>query len=170
MTSANASPSGGAPEHGADVQAAVEAALEREAAQRGALLPVLHAVQEHLGYVPASAVPLIAKSLNLSRAEVHGVISFYHDFRSAPAGRHVVRLCLAEACQSMGAHVLRTHVENALRTNLHSTASDGSFTLEPVYCLGNCACAPAMQFDGELYGRVTADVFDAVLAGCKEGA
>jgi len=154
----------------ADVDAAVDAALARASDHRGALLPVLHALQDRLGYVPPSAVPAIAKALNLSRAEVHGVVSFYHDFRSAPPGRHVVRLCLAEACQAMGAHGLRARVEQALQIETRGTTEDGSVTLEPVYCLGNCACAPAMQVDGELHGRVTAAAIDAVLAACREGA
>jgi formate dehydrogenase subunit gamma len=162
----NASEGGLAPER--HVRAAVDAALAREAGRRGALLPVLHAVQERLGHVPASAVPAIAKALNLSRAEVHGVVSFYHDFRDAPPGRHVVRLCLAEACQAMGSSALRKHVEQALQVGLHGTTQDGMFTLEPVYCLGNCACAPAIQVDGELHGRVSVAAIDAVLAACAE--
>lgn len=130
----------------------------------GALLPVLHAVQDALGYVPPSAVPLIADGLNLSRAEVHGVISFYHYFRDTPPGRHTIRLCRAEACQSMNQRALEAHAVARLGIGLHGTTANGAFSFEPVYCLGNCACSPAMMIDGELYGRVTTDRFDAIVA------
>jgi formate dehydrogenase subunit gamma len=151
-------------------EAAVTAAIERESGRPGALLPVLHAVQERLGYIPAHALPRIAKALNLSRAEVHGVVSFYHDFRSAPPGRHVLRLCLAEACQAMGAQALRDHVEAALKLELPGTSADRALTLEPVYCLGNCACAPSIMIDDVLHGRVTAEHFDAIAARLREEA
>jgi len=129
----------------------------------GPLLEVLHGVQAEFGYVPADAVPLIAEVLNLSRAEVHGVISFYHHFRSAPAGRHSVQLCRAEACQSMRGRALEVHATRRLGIAMHATTADGAVTLEPVYCLGNCALAPAMLIDGELHGRVDAARFDALV-------
>jgi len=131
--------------------------------QPGALLPVLHGIQQALGYVPEEAVPLIAREMNLSRADVHGVVSFYHFFRTHPAGKRVIHLCRAEACQSMGAVKLEQHVKQRLGVDFHETTADGNFTLEPVYCLGNCACSPAMMVDGELKGRVTPDSFDAWL-------
>jgi formate dehydrogenase subunit gamma len=140
---------------------AVIAALKGEA---GALLPILHRIQNELGYVPAEAVPLVAEGLNLSRADVHGVISFYHYFRSAPPGRHVIHLCRAEACQSMDARSLEAHARTRLGVAFHETTGNGTFTLEPVYCLGNCACSPAVMVDGELYGRVTPGRFDEILA------
>ena len=130
----------------------------------GALLPVLHGIQDALGFVPEDAVPLIARELNLSRADVHGVISFYHYFRQKPAGKHVIQLCRAESCQAMGAVTLERHVKQRLGVDFHETTADGHYTLEPVYCLGNCACSPAMMVDGELKGRVTPERFDAWLA------
>jgi formate dehydrogenase subunit gamma len=130
----------------------------------GALLPILHAVQRELGYVPPSAVPLIAEGLNLSRADVHGVISFYHFFRENPPGRHTIRLCRAEACQAMNQRALEAHAKAHLGVGFHETTANGAFTLEPVYCLGNCACSPAMMIDGELYGRVTPQRFDEIVA------
>jgi formate dehydrogenase subunit gamma len=130
----------------------------------GALLPILHAVQEALGYVPAAAVPLIADGLNLSRAEVHGVISFYHYFRETPPGRHTIYMCRAEACQSMNQPALEAHAKQTLGVDFHGTTANGTFSFEPVYCLGNCACSPAVMVDGELYGRVTPDRFDAIVS------
>ncbi|MGD9538785.1 MAG: formate dehydrogenase subunit gamma [Alphaproteobacteria bacterium] len=129
----------------------------------GALLPILHALQDAFGYVDAAAVPLIASALNLSRAEVHGVISFYHDFRDAPPGRHVVKLCRAEACQSMGSARLIDHVKQRLGIDFHQTSADGRYTLEPVFCLGDCSCAPALTIDGKVHGRVDPARFDALL-------
>lgn len=120
----------------------------------GPLLPILHEVQDEFGYVPQEALPVIADELNLSRAEVHGVMTFYHDYRDHPAGRHVLKLCRAEACQSMGGDAMAERVKSLLGIDFHQTTLDGSVTLEPVYCLGLCACAPAAMLDGELYGRV----------------
>lgn len=120
----------------------------------GPLLPILHEVQQEFGYVPQEAVPVIAEELNLSRAEVHGVVTFYHDYRDHPTGRHVLKLCRAEACQSMGGDALADRVKALLGIDFHQTTLDGGVTLEPVYCLGLCACAPAAMLDGEVYGRV----------------
>jgi formate dehydrogenase subunit gamma len=131
--------------------------------QPGALLPVLHGVQSALGYVPEDAIPLIAREMNLSRADVHGVVSFYHFFRTRPGGKRVIYLCRAESCQSMGAVKLEQHVKQRLGVDFHQTTKDGAWTLEPVYCLGNCACSPAMMIDDELKGRVTPESFDAWL-------
>lgn len=131
--------------------------------QPGALLPVLHGIQASLGYVPEEAVPLIAREMNLSRADVHGVVSFYHFFRTHPVGKRVIYLCRAESCQAMGAAKLERHITQRLGVDFHGTTNDGAWTLEPVYCLGNCACSPAMMVDGELKGRVTPESFDAML-------
>ncbi len=135
--------------------------------QPGALLPIFHRIQEHLGHVPQDALPEIATALNLSRAEVHGVMSFYHDFRSEPAGRCVIKMCRAEACQAMGAEALIAHAEQRLATPLNSTCADGSVTLEAAYCLGNCALSPAMMIDGALKGKVTPARFDALVAAAQ---
>ena len=130
----------------------------------GPLLEVLHAIQAALGYVPEDAIPLVAQGLNISRAEVHGVVTFYHYFRRTPPGKHVVSLCRAEACQSMGADALAEHVKSRLGVDFHETTTDGQFSLEPVFCLGNCACSPAAMVDGELLGRLTPERIDAVIA------
>lgn len=131
----------------------------------GALLPILHALNDHFGYVDAGAVPIIADELNLSRAEVHGVVSFYHDFRKEPAGRHVIKVCRAEACQSMDGRRLEEHVAQRLKTEFGTTSADRLYTLEAVYCLGLCACSPAMMIDGELHARVTPERFDRLIEG-----
>lgn len=137
--------------------------LARHRDTEGALLPILHDVQAEFGHVPDAALPAIAKALNLSRAEVHGVVSFYHDFRETPAGRHVVKLCRAEACQAMGADHVAAHARDRLGIDWHGTTPDGNVTLEPVFCLGLCACGPAAIVDGKLHGRVGADRLDAIL-------
>jgi len=129
----------------------------------GALLPILHEVQDALGYVPPEAVGDIAKALNLSRAEVHGVITYYHHFRSEAPGRHIVQVCRAEACQAMGAQALIDHAEASLGCNSHGTTADGRVTLEPAYCLGLCACSPAIMIDDVVYARVTNAKFDALI-------
>jgi len=125
--------------------------------EAGALLPVLHAIQDHLGYIPPEAVPFIAKALNLSRAEVHGVISFYHWFRTEPGGTQTLYICRAESCQAMGSAQLEQAARDTLGIDYHQTTSDGRFSLEPVYCLGNCACSPAVMVDEELHSRVTTE-------------
>ncbi len=146
---------------------AVERALARHAGRPGPLLPVLHDVQDTLGHIPAQAVERIARALNLSRAEVHGVITFYHHFRAEPAGRHVVRVCQAEACQSMGAATLTAHAERALGCTLHGTTADGALTLEPTYCLGLCAMAPAASVDDDVHARLTPAKFDRLVAATR---
>jgi formate dehydrogenase subunit gamma len=137
------------------LQRCVRGALARFAGEPGPLLEILHAVQNELGCVPAEAVPLIADGLNISSAEVHGVVSFYHHFRERSPGRYVVQLCRAEACQSMNSRALEEFVRGRLRIGFGETTADGRVTLEAVYCLGNCACAPSMMVNGELHGRVT---------------
>src|SRR3954462_13260876 len=131
--------------------------------QRGALLPILHAVQEALGYVPPEAVPVLAEELNLSRADVHGVVTFYHDFGAAPAGRTTVRICRGEACQSVGAERLVGHVRDRCGMSLGETSPDGSLTVEQVFCLGNCALGPAAQVNGRLAGRLDEARLAAIL-------
>jgi formate dehydrogenase subunit gamma len=148
------------------IDAQVQEIISRLKDKPGALLPILHEIQNHLGYVPAETVPAIAVALNLSRAEVHGVISFYHYFRDTPPGKHTIHLCRAESCQAMGAGKLEKHVKSKLGIEFHETTPDGKYSLEPVYCLGLCACSPSMQIDDEVYGRVSADSFDNIL---KEG-
>ncbi len=129
----------------------------------GALLPILHGIQDALGYVPPEAVPLIADGLNQSRAEIHGVISFYHHFRTTPPGRHTIQICRAEACQSMGSRQLEAHAKAALGIDFHQTTADREISLEAVYCLGNCACAPSVRVDDAVVGRVSAAKFDQLV-------
>ena len=139
-----------------DVAARVSAVIAENSHLEGPLLPILHGVQGEFGCVPREALPVIAGALNLSRAEVHGVMSFYHDFREAPAGRHVVRICRAEACQSMGGARIAEQAKALFNVDFGETSADGSVTLEAVYCLGLCACAPAVMVDGKVIGRVDA--------------
>jgi len=141
----------------------VEQAVERHRGKIGPLMPVLHSIQETFGFIPAEAVPIMASALGLSRAEVHGVMSFYHDFRSEPAGEHIVQLCRAEACQAMGARALEAHARERLGIDFGETTADGRFTLEPVYCLGNCACSPSIRVDDKTFARVSAEKFDALV-------
>ncbi|WP_312516343.1 formate dehydrogenase subunit gamma [Massilia sp.] len=129
-----------------------------------ALLPVLHAIQDRLGFVPPDAVEGLAHSFNLSRAEVHGVITFYHHFKTTPPARCTVQICRAEACQSMGGDALLSHAEQALGCGLHAHSADGGFALEPVYCLGQCATAPAIMINDSVHARVTPARFDRLLA------
>jgi formate dehydrogenase subunit gamma len=148
----------------ADVAATVIAA---HATREGALLPILHDLQETFGYIPEPAVPMVAHALNLSRAEVHGVVTFYHDFRAVPAGRHVLKLCQAEACQSCGCDTLTARAEKALGIKLGETTADGRITLEPVYCLGLCATAPSAMIDDRVVGRLDEKTLDALLTGAE---
>ncbi|QFS99108.1 formate dehydrogenase subunit gamma [Roseibium aggregatum] len=141
----------------------ISAVMEDFITLEGPLLPMLHGLQAEFGYVPQAAVELIAEALNLSKAEVHGVISFYHDFRKAPAGRHVVKICRAEACQAVGGEALGEAVLAKLGLDWHGTTRNGAVTLEPVYCLGLCACAPAAMVDGKVIGRVTEDRMTRIL-------
>jgi formate dehydrogenase subunit gamma len=133
----------------------------------GPLIPILHAVQEQLGFVPKDAVTIIARELNLSIAEVHGVVSFYHYFRQDSGGRHVVHLCRAEACQSVGATAVEAHAKRTLGIDFHGTTKDGAIRLEPVYCLGNCALGPSIMIDDQLHGRVSAQRFDQLMQSAR---
>jgi formate dehydrogenase subunit gamma len=134
-----------------------------KAKREGATLPILHALMGAFGYIHAEAIPLIAETLNLTRAEVYGVVSFYHDFRRHPPGRHVLRLCRAEACQSLGGDAVASHVRERLGVNWHETTDDGSVTLEPVFCLGLCAVGPSAMLDGNPMGRLDNGLIDAAL-------
>jgi formate dehydrogenase subunit gamma len=136
--------------------------LDKHAGRPGALLPILHDLQAAFGHVPAEAVPFIVQALNISRAEVHGVVSFYHDFRREPAGRHVLKLCRAEACQSMNGVAFAEQALKRFDLDWHGTTPDGRLTIEPVYCLGLCATAPSAMLDGELMGRLDADSLDEI--------
>jgi formate dehydrogenase subunit gamma len=146
------------------VKEQIEAILSAHGHRPGPLLIVLHAVQREFGYVPGEAIPLIADGLNLSRAEVYGVLTFYHHFRRSPPGRHVVQICRAESCAAMQGERLAQHAQQRLNIGFHETTSDGRFSLEAVYCLGNCACSPALMIDGELHGRVSPERFDELIA------
>lgn len=149
-------------------QAVVLEAIASLQGEEGALLPILHEVQDRLGYVPKESIPVIAKALSLSRAEVHGVVTFYHHFRQQPAGRHVVQVCRAEACQALGANALVEHAKQSLGVDFHETTADGAVTLEAVYCLGNCACGPSVMVGDDLHGRVTHERFDALVKGLRK--
>lgn len=138
--------------------------IERHRNAEGALLPILHDIQHTFGHVPAEAVPLIAAALSLSRAEIHGVLTFYHDFRDTPAGRHVVKICRAEACQAVGADRIADRARARLDVDWHETTGDGRVTLEPVFCLGLCACGPAAMIDGRLVGRVDEALIEALIS------
>jgi formate dehydrogenase subunit gamma len=144
----------------AAIDSCVSAAVARFGREPGPLLEILHAVQNELGCVPAAAVPPIADALNLSRAEVHGVVSFYHHFRERPAGRCLVQLCRAEACKAMNGDALAVFATRHLGVEFGQTRADGAVTLESVYCLGNCACAPSMTVNGQLYGRASPRMLD----------
>lgn len=133
----------------------------------GGLLPALHGIQDALGHIPKDSVAAIASEFNLSRAEVHGVITYYHHFRSEPAGKHVVHICRAEACQAMGAEALLAHASRSLGCQVHGTSADGTFTLEPAYCLGMCASSPAALIDDELHARLTPQSFDELVAQAR---
>lgn len=139
------------------------------AAAEGAALPILHALQEAFGCVPPGAVPLVADALNLTRAEIHGIVTFYHDFRTAPPGTHVLKLCRAEACQAMGGDALAGEARRQLELDWGETSADGSVTLEPVFCLGLCACAPAAMLDGKVVGALDPARLDTLIRRARQG-
>jgi formate dehydrogenase subunit gamma len=149
---------------GTQVASRTTAIIEELKGLEGPLLPILHEIQEEFGHVPTESLPVIAEALNISNAEVHGVVTFYHDYRAHPAGRHVLKVCRAEACQSMGGDAIAAQIQQRLGIGFHETTKDNSVTLEPVYCLGLCACAPAAMLDGEVIGRVHADAIDEIVA------
>ena len=145
-----------------------QAIVDRLIGLEGPLLPILHEVQDEFGFVPQESLPVIAEALNLSRAEVHGVMTFYHDYRNHPAGRHVLKLCRAEACQSVGGDALAERVQKLLGIGFHETTLDGAVTLEPVYCLGLCSCAPAAMLDGEIHGRLDGAAIDQLVQEARK--
>lgn len=147
-----------------EIASRTNAIIDEMKSLEGPLLPILHGIQDEFGYVPREALPVIASGLNLSRAEVYGVVSFYHDYRKEPAGRHVLKLCQAESCQSMGSDAVAARLKQLLGIDFHQTTSDGAVTLEPVYCLGLCACSPAAMLDGEVIGRIDAEKIDEIVA------
>jgi formate dehydrogenase subunit gamma len=150
----------------AAIERCVASAIARLGKEAGPLLTILHAVQDELGCVPAAAIPLIAEALNLSRAEVHGVVSFYHHFRETPRGENVLQLCRAEACQSMNGAALADHARKTLGIGFGATRADGRVTLEAVYCLGLCACAPAAMFNGQPLGSIDERQLDELARRC----
>ena len=141
----------------------VSKAVQKYADVPGGLLPLLHDIQADLGFIPKDCVKDIASGMGLSRAEVHGVISFYHDFHDQPRGQKTVHVCRAEACQAMGSRALEAHVKARLGIDYGGTTTDGRFSLEPVYCLGNCACSPSIRIGDDVYARVDTDRFDELL-------
>ena len=145
-------------------EAAARALLAPLVGTPGALMPALHALQDHFGYVASAAIPVIADVFNVSRAEVHGVFSFYDWFRDTPPGRHTLRICRAEACQAMGANALAAHARERLGIDFHATTADGALSLAPAFCFGNCACAPSVMLDEQLHGRMSPARLDALLA------
>ena len=136
----------------------------------GALINALHKLQEVFGYVDDEALPMLGKIFNVSRAEVHGVASFYHDFKRSKPGKYVVKVCQAEACQAMGSEELTDSIKEQLGVNFHETTEDGSITLEPVYCLGNCACSPNIMVDKQVHARMSSDKFKSLVSALKTGA
>jgi formate dehydrogenase subunit gamma len=152
-------------ESGDGQEGAIAALVEQFRHVPGGLMPLLHAVQHAIGYIPPESVRQIGKGMGLSRAEVHGVISFYHDFRTQPGGETTIHICRAEACQAMGSRELEVHAKTALGVDYGETTEDGRFTLQPVYCLGNCACTPSIRIGDEVYARVTPERFDKLVFG-----
>jgi formate dehydrogenase subunit gamma len=150
-------------------QSRVGAIVEELKHRPGPLLLILRRIQDEIGWVPAEAVPSIAKALSLSRAEVHGVVTFYHDFKHEPPARNVMKLCRAESCQAMGAAALADYVRFRIGVDFGQTSADGNFALEALYCLGNCACSPAGVINGELIGRLTRERLDDVIANLELG-
>jgi formate dehydrogenase subunit gamma len=135
----------------------------------GGLMPLLHAIQDDIGYVPEETYPQISKALALSVAEVHGFVTFYHHFRTHPIGKHVLQVCRAESCQAMGSEKLEADIKARLGVDYHETTADGNITLLPVYCLGNCACSPAIMIDDEVYGRVDVEQVSALVSEVSNG-
>lgn len=145
----------------------VEAHIAAHKSLPGALLPLLHAIQDDIGYIPQDSYALISKALNISVAEVHGVVSFYHHFRTHQPGKHILQICRAESCQAMGSDALETHVKKTLGIDYHQTTADGAITLEAVYCLGNCACSPSVAIDEKVRGRVDVERINQIIAEAR---
>jgi formate dehydrogenase subunit gamma len=147
---------------------AVRHIIDTQKSAPGALLPILHSIQDLVGHIPSDAVPLIADGLNISRAEVHGTISYYRHFHDHPVGKHLVQVCRAEACQARGSKTLEAHVKSALGCDYHQTTRDGAVTLEPAYCLGLCSVGPNIVIGDEYHARVTPEKFDALMASAQQ--
>jgi formate dehydrogenase subunit gamma len=145
----------------------VNQCIENHKHMPGALLPLLHAIQDVLGFIPEAVYPNIASALSLSVAEVHGVVTFYHHFRTHQPGRHIIEVCRAESCQALGSDALEAYIKKKLGVEFHETTADGSITLEPIYCLGNCACSPSVMIDEEVFGRVDNKKIDQLISGLK---
>jgi formate dehydrogenase subunit gamma len=145
----------------------VEKHIDAHKALPGGLLPLLHSIQDDIGYIPEQCYELISKALNLSVAEIHGVVSFYHHFRTSAPGQHILHICRAESCQAMGSAELEEHAKSKLKVDYHQTTSDGAISLEPIYCLGNCALSPAVMLDDKLYGRVSKTKLDNLIAASR---
>lgn len=154
-------------QHAVEIDAAVDSAIAEHQDKAGALLPIMHAVQDRLGYVPDAAVPRIAVALNLSRAEVHGFVTFYHWFRRHPVGRHVVHVCRAEACQALGGREVEARFKQRLGCDYHETSADGAVSLEPVYCLGHCARGPSVLVDNEPVAALDSAAVDELIASLR---
>lgn len=150
-----------------EVSGIIDALIIKHQQQPGALLPLLHAIQDSIGYVPETAYLPISKALSLSVAEVHGVVTFYHHFRLHKPGRHIMQICRAESCQAMGSEALEAHAKKCLNVDYHQTTADDAITLEPIYCLGNCALSPSVMIDDEVYGRVSATDLEALIAEAR---
>ena len=150
-----------------DLVSRIDAHIAKHQHRPGALLPILHAIQDDIGWVPESSYLPISKALALSVAEVHGVVTFYHHFHTHPVGKHVLQICRAESCQAMGSEKLEANVKAALGIDYHETTKDGAVTLLPVYCLGNCACSPNVMLGDEVYGRMTADKVNEIVAEAR---
>ncbi|MBF0264110.1 MAG: formate dehydrogenase subunit gamma [Gammaproteobacteria bacterium] len=141
----------------------IEAHIDAHKGLPGALLPLMHAIQDDIGYIPEEIYPQVSKAMALSIAEVHGFISFYHHFRTHPVGKHVLQVCRAESCQAMGSEKLEAYIKAKLSVDYHNTTADGKITLLPVYCLGNCACSPSVMMNEEIYGRVDMKQIDDIV-------
>jgi len=139
-----------------DTHEKIQVLITHHKGMPGALLPLLHAIQDEIGYVPQDCYLSISKALALSVAEVHGVVTFYHHFRTHPVGKHILQICRAESCQAMGSAKLEASIKAKLGIDYHQTTPDGAITLEPIYCLGNCACSPSIMMDDDVYGRMNA--------------
>lgn len=148
-------------------ESVVNAALEKHLDMEGSLLPILHEVQDAIGYIPSEAIDMIGKGINRSRAEVHGVVSFYHHFRQHKPGKHIIEVCRSEACQAMGATEVVEDLKSKLGIDFHETTADAQITLEPIYCLGHCACAPALMIDGVPKARISVDQLDGLIADLR---
>lgn len=148
----------------------IEAHIAAHQHTPGAMLPLLHAIQDDIGYVPEASYERISKALALSVAEVHGIVTFYHHFRTHPVGKHVLQICRAESCQAMGSEQLETDIKTALGIDYHETTADGAISLVPVYCLGNCACSPAVLLDDEVHGRMDKQKADALISQARSSS